>query len=37
MDGLHTTLDYDVFFTFAGKRVNMWKIQHLFHIHTSVG
>ena len=37
LDNLQTTLDYDVFFTYAGKKVNMWKIQHLYQILTSVG
>ncbi|XP_060556270.1 WD repeat-containing protein 97-like [Ruditapes philippinarum] len=34
---LQTTLDYDTFFTYHGQTVDMWKIQHLYHIHTSVG
>ena len=34
---LQTTLDYDTFFTFTGKTVDMWRIQHLYHIQTSVG
>ncbi|XP_053401290.1 WD repeat-containing protein 97-like isoform X3 [Mercenaria mercenaria] len=34
---LQTTLDYDTFFTFCGQTVDMWKIQHLYQIHTSVG
>ncbi|KAL4234275.1 hypothetical protein ACF0H5_005926 [Mactra antiquata] len=34
---LHTTIDYDTFFTYSGTTVDMWRIQHLFQIHTSVG
>ncbi|XP_052816853.1 uncharacterized protein LOC128243253 isoform X2 [Mya arenaria] len=34
---LQTTLDYDTFFTFTGRTVDMWQIQHLYQIHTSIG
>ncbi|XP_052231228.1 WD repeat-containing protein 97-like isoform X3 [Dreissena polymorpha] len=37
VEGLCTTLDYDTFYTFSGQTVDLWQIQHLFHIHTSVG
>ncbi|KAK3085393.1 hypothetical protein FSP39_002701 [Pinctada imbricata] len=35
--GLGTELNYHVLHTFSSKAVTLWKIQHLFSIHTSVG
>ncbi|KAL3860750.1 hypothetical protein ACJMK2_010825 [Sinanodonta woodiana] len=34
---LKTTLDIDIFHTFSGKQVHLWKLQHLYNLHTSVG
>jgi hypothetical protein len=35
--GLYTTPQYDVYFTFSGKKVDLWRLNHLYHIHTNVG
>ncbi|XP_048765698.2 WD repeat-containing protein 97-like isoform X2 [Ostrea edulis] len=35
--GMATELNYFVFFTYSWKTVDLWKIQHLFRIHTSIG
>lgn len=35
--GMATELNYFVFFTYSGKTVDLWRIQHLFSIHTSIG
>ncbi|KAK3741975.1 hypothetical protein RRG08_024721 [Elysia crispata] len=37
IEGMGTEMNYDIFYTFAGKRVDLWKLQHLFQIHTNVG
>ncbi|XP_062569311.1 WD repeat-containing protein 97-like isoform X2 [Saccostrea cucullata] len=35
--GMSTELNYFVFFTYSWKTVDLWRIQHLFSIHTSIG
>ncbi|KAK7114553.1 WD repeat-containing protein 97-like isoform X2 [Littorina saxatilis] len=37
VQGLYTSPRYDVFFTFAGKKVDLWRLNHLYHIHTNIG
>ncbi|GFS24658.1 WD repeat-containing protein KIAA1875-like isoform X3 [Elysia marginata] len=37
IEGMGTEMNYNIFYTFAGKRVDLWKLQHLFQIHTNVG
>ncbi|XP_033754622.1 WD repeat-containing protein 97-like isoform X2 [Pecten maximus] len=37
VDGLVAELNYDVFFTYANKQVDLWKIQHLYNIFTAIG
>lgn len=37
VQGLFTCPRYDVFFTFAGKKVDLWRLNHLYHIHTNIG
>ncbi|XP_067652672.1 WD repeat-containing protein 97-like isoform X2 [Haliotis asinina] len=36
-EGLGTSMQYDIFHTFAGKKVDLWRIQHLYQMHTAVG
>ncbi|XP_071172379.1 WD repeat-containing protein 97-like isoform X3 [Mytilus edulis] len=36
-EGMATELNYDKFLTWSGTHVDMWKIQHLFNIHTAIG
>ncbi|GFN75135.1 WD repeat-containing protein kiaa1875-like isoform x3 [Plakobranchus ocellatus] len=37
IEGIGTEMNYDIFYTFAGRRVDLWKLQHLFQIHTNIG
>lgn len=36
-DGMSAELNYDKFITWSGTHVDMWKIQHLYNIHTAIG
>lgn len=36
-EGMCTELNYDKFITWSGTHVDMWKIQHLYNIHTAIG
>ncbi|OWF56397.1 WD repeat-containing protein [Mizuhopecten yessoensis] len=37
VEGLAAELNYDVFFTYGAKQVDLWKIQHLYNIFTAIG
>ncbi|XP_005105308.1 WD repeat-containing protein 97 isoform X2 [Aplysia californica] len=37
IEGMGTEMNYNIFYTYAGKHVDLWKLQHLFHIHTNIG
>ncbi|BFZ13069.1 hypothetical protein BsWGS_16108 [Bradybaena similaris] len=37
IQGIDTQMDYDVFYTYSGNRVDLWKLQHLYYIHTHIG
>ncbi|ESO96593.1 hypothetical protein LOTGIDRAFT_239300 [Lottia gigantea] len=37
VDGLGTDLQYNMFYTFSGKKIDLWQLQHVFNIHTSIG
>ncbi|KAH9488277.1 hypothetical protein Btru_063856 [Bulinus truncatus] len=35
--GIGTEINKDIFYTFTGKRVDLWRIQHLYQMHTNIG
>jgi len=37
VEDLGTELSYHMFFTFSNRKVDLWKIQHLYNIHTAIG
>ncbi|XP_041375421.1 WD repeat-containing protein 97-like isoform X2 [Gigantopelta aegis] len=37
VEGLGTVIKYDFFYTFSGPKVDLWRIQHLYQIHTTIG
>ncbi|CAL1526294.1 unnamed protein product [Lymnaea stagnalis] len=37
VQGMDTVIDYEIFYTFAGKHVDLWRLHHLFHLHTNIG
>merc|ERR1719239_1458350 len=37
IEGMGTVMNYNIFYTYAGKHVDLWKLQHLFQIHTNIG
>ncbi|CAG5117442.1 unnamed protein product, partial [Candidula unifasciata] len=37
IEGIDTQMDNDIFYTFSSNRVDLWKLQHLYYIHTHIG
>ncbi|XP_055955273.1 WD repeat-containing protein 97 [Patella vulgata] len=37
VDGLGTEQQYNIFYTFSGRKVDLWQLQHLYNIHTAIG
>ncbi|KAI8790285.1 WD repeat-containing protein KIAA1875 [Biomphalaria glabrata] len=37
ISGIGTEMNSDIFYTFTGKRVDLWRIHHLYQMHTNIG
>ncbi|XP_059170361.1 WD repeat-containing protein 97-like isoform X2 [Physella acuta] len=37
VEGMGTQTDYDIIYTHAGRRVDLWRLQHLLQMHTNIG